>query len=71
VAVTQMGGHGSFAEPRTGVSVTNGADDRVSDKLAALQAYQLSLLAPVAPQAALTPRRRRAASRSSTEPVSA
>ena len=49
VAVTQMGGHGSFAEPRTGVSVTHGADDRVSGKLAALQAYQLSLAAPAAP----------------------
>src|SRR5262249_2832875 len=30
VAVTQMGGHGSFSEPRTGVSVTNGTDDLVS-----------------------------------------
>jgi cytochrome c553 len=49
VAVTQMGGHGTFAEPRTGVNVTNGTDDRVSGKLAALQAYQLSLAAPAAP----------------------
>ena len=49
VAVTQMGGHGSFSEPRTGVSVTNGTDDLVSGKLAALQAYQLSLAAPPAP----------------------
>ena len=49
VAVTQMGGHGSFSEPRTGVNVTNGTDDRVSGKLAALQAYQLSLAAPAAP----------------------
>jgi mono/diheme cytochrome c family protein len=49
VAVTQMGGHGSFSEPRTGVNVTNGTDDRVSGKLAALQAYQLSLAAPPAP----------------------
>lgn len=46
VAVTQMGGHGSFSEPRTGVNVTNGADDLVSSKLAGLQAYQLSLAAP-------------------------
>ena len=48
VAVTQMGGHGSFIEPRTGVSVTNGTDDLVSGKLPALQAYQLSLAAPAA-----------------------
>jgi hypothetical protein len=34
VAVTQMGGHGSFSEPRTGVKVTNGTDDQVSGKLA-------------------------------------
>ena len=49
VAVTQMGGHGSFSEPRTGVSVTNGSDDLVSSKLPALQAYQLTLPAPAAP----------------------
>ena len=49
VAVTQMGGHGSFSEPRTGVNVTNGSDDQVTSKLPALQAYQLSLAAPAAP----------------------
>jgi mono/diheme cytochrome c family protein len=49
VAVTQMGGHGSFSEPRTGVSVVNGTDDQVSAKLPALQAYQLSLAAPAPP----------------------
>jgi mono/diheme cytochrome c family protein len=49
VAVTQMGGHGTFMEPRTGVNVTNGTDDRVSSKLPALQAYQLSLAAPAPP----------------------
>jgi hypothetical protein len=49
VAVTQMGGHGSFSEPRTGVNVTNGSDDLVSSKLPALQAYQLSLPAPAPP----------------------
>src|SRR3954467_15992798 len=43
VAVTQMGGHGTFSEPRTGVIVTNGTDDLVSSKLPALQAYQLSI----------------------------
>ena len=45
-AVTQMGGHGTFTEPRLGISVTNGTDDLVSGKLPALQAYQLSLAAP-------------------------
>ena len=49
VAVTQMGGHGAFSEPRTGVSVVNGADDLVSDKLPALQQYQLTLPAPTPP----------------------
>jgi hypothetical protein len=49
VAVTQMGGHGSFSDPRTGVSVTNLPDDRVSSRLPALQEYQLSLPAPVPP----------------------
>jgi mono/diheme cytochrome c family protein len=49
VAVTQMGGHGTFMESRTGVSVTNGTDDQVSSKLPALQEYQLSLAAPAPP----------------------
>ena len=49
VAVTQMGGLGTFTEPRLNLSVTNGTEDRVSDKLPALQAYQLSLAAPAAP----------------------
>ncbi|MDB5933765.1 MAG: putative lipoprotein [Massilia sp.] len=49
VAVTQMAGQGSFAESRTGVNVTHGTSDLVSAKLPALQAYQLSLAAPVAP----------------------
>src|SRR5262249_10839531 len=49
VAVTQMGGHGSFSEPRTGVSVTNGTDDLVSSKLPALQPYQLSIPPPPPP----------------------
>ena len=44
-----MGGHGTFIEPRTGVSVTHGTDDRISSKLPALQAYQLSLPAPRLP----------------------
>jgi mono/diheme cytochrome c family protein len=49
VAVTQMGGLGTFSEPRLNLTVTNGTVDLVSDKLAALQAYQLTLVAPPAP----------------------
>jgi len=49
VGVTQMGGHGTFVEPRTGVNVTNGSQDLISAKLPALQAYQLSLAAPPPP----------------------
>jgi len=55
VAVTQMGGHGSFMEPRTGVSVTNGTDDQVSAKLPALQEYQLSIDAPAPPTDSFDP----------------
>ena len=49
VGVTQMGGHGTFVEPRLNISVTNGSDDLITAKLPALQAYQLSLAAPKAP----------------------
>ena len=49
VAVTQMGGQGSFSDSRIGVSVTHGTLDLVSAKLPALQAYQLSLEAPAPP----------------------
>ena len=49
VAVTQMGGLGSFSDPRIGVNVTNGTVDLVSAKLPALRAYQLSIEAPAAP----------------------
>jgi hypothetical protein len=55
VAVTQMGGHGTFAEPRTGVAVTNPPDDLVSSKLAALQEYQLSIAAPAPPAGSFDP----------------
>lgn len=55
VAVTQMGGHGTFSEPRTGVNVTNGTDDLVSGKLAALQAYQLTLAPPAPPAGTFDP----------------
>ena len=36
VGVTQMGGHGTFMESRTGVNMTNGTDDQISAKLPAL-----------------------------------
>jgi mono/diheme cytochrome c family protein len=49
VAVTQMGGQGSFSEPRLNLNITNGTTDLVTSKLPALQAYQLSLKAPAAP----------------------
>ena len=49
VGITQMGGHGTFAESRTGVEVTNGTDDQITSKLPALQAYQLSLSSPAPP----------------------
>lgn len=49
VGVTQMGGLGTFTEPRLNLSVTNGTVDLVTSKLPALQAYQLSLLPPPAP----------------------
>jgi cytochrome c5 len=55
VAVTQMGGHGSFSEPRTGVAITNGTDDLVSSKLPGLQAYQLSIPAPAPPAGSFDP----------------
>lgn len=50
VAVTQMGGLGSFFDPRMPAATTiNSTADLVSPKLAGLQAYQLSLAAPAAP----------------------
>lgn len=55
VAVTQMGGQGSFTEPRLNVSVTNGTVDLVTDKLPALQAYQLTLTAPPPPTGSFDP----------------
>ena len=49
VAVVEMGGEGSFSEPRLNLSITNGTQDLVTGKLPALQAYQLSLKAPKPP----------------------
>lgn len=55
VGITQMGGHGTFSEPRTGVTVVNGNDDLIGAKLPALQAYQLTLPAPPAPSGSFDP----------------
>jgi hypothetical protein len=52
VAITQMHGHGTFVDPRIGVSVSN-PPDLVGPKLEALRAYQLSLEAPVPPGGAV------------------
>ena len=51
VAVTEMGGHGTFKDARIGVDVdsTPGFGDLVSSKLANLGFYQLSLAAPAPP----------------------
>lgn len=49
VAVTQMGGLGTMTDARLNLDVTHGTEDRVSAKLPALQAYQLSLKAPAPP----------------------
>jgi hypothetical protein len=49
VSVTQMGGHGTFEEPRLNLSVTNGTDNLVEPVLPALQEYQLSIPAPAPP----------------------
>ncbi len=48
VAVTQMHGHGYFADPRLNNWVVDHreGDDLVTDKLPALQAYQFSISAP-------------------------
>ena len=48
VAVTQMGGHGNFSDPRLGIDIQQ-MPDLVTPKLPALRAYQLSLPAPPAP----------------------
>ena len=47
VAITQMHGHGHFADPRIGVEVNN-PPELVAPKLAALRTYQFSLESPTA-----------------------
>jgi hypothetical protein len=48
VGVTQMGGHGSFFDPRIGLAITQ-TPDLVTPKLPALLQYQLSLQTPPPP----------------------
>src|SRR6185436_3243125 len=54
VGVGQMGGQGTFNDPRIGLSI-NQTPDLVTPKLAALLDYQLSLRPPKAPKAAFDP----------------
>jgi hypothetical protein len=54
VGVTQMGGQGNFSDPRIGVHVSQ-KPDRVTPKLAALLAYQLSLRSPAPPAGTFDP----------------
>ena len=49
VAVTQMHGHGSFADPRINVNVNNPPENVTTAKLAALREYQFSLTTPPSP----------------------
>ncbi len=55
VSVAEMGGLGSVSEPRLNLAITNGTVDLVTSKLAALQAYQLTLKAPAAPAGSFDP----------------
>ena len=48
VAVSQMGGQGSFSDPRIGLTISQ-KPDLVASKLQALLEYQLDLLAPQPP----------------------
>ena len=48
VAITQMHGQGTFSDPRLAITRT-ASPDRVTSKLPALRAYQLSIAAPRPP----------------------
>ena len=54
VAVTQMGGHGRFSDPRLGISIVQ-TPDLVTPKLPALLQYQLSLTTPPPPPGSFDP----------------
>ena len=59
VAITQMGGHGNFSDPRLGIDIVQSPPDLVTPKLPALRDYQHSLPAPAAPAASFDPARAR------------
>jgi mono/diheme cytochrome c family protein len=54
VGVGQMGGQGTFRDPRLGIDIRQ-APDLVTPKLAALLAYQLSLRPPAPPKGSFDP----------------
>jgi cytochrome c553/mono/diheme cytochrome c family protein len=54
VGVSEMGGHGSFSDPRIGLTITQ-TPDLVTPKLPALRDYQLSLRAPAPPKGSFEP----------------
>jgi mono/diheme cytochrome c family protein/cytochrome c553 len=54
VAVTQMHGHGSFADPALGIDIRQ-TPDLVTPVLPALRAYQLSLATPLPPPGSVEP----------------
>jgi hypothetical protein len=54
VGVGQMGGHGTFIDPRIGISIAQ-TPDLVTPKLGALLDYQLSLHVPKAPKGRFDP----------------
>jgi mono/diheme cytochrome c family protein len=56
VAVVQMGGHGSFRDPRLGIDIrVPRAEDEVADKLGPLRQYQRTLAAPAPPPGSFDP----------------
>jgi hypothetical protein len=55
VGVGQMGGHGTFVDPRVNIAISQ-TPDLVTPKLPALLAYQLSLRTPAPPNGSFDPR---------------
>jgi hypothetical protein len=55
VGIGQMGGHGTFSDPRIGLSIEQ-TPDLVTPKLPALLAYQLTLRAPKPPKGSFDPK---------------
>jgi len=54
VGISQMGGEGNFSDPRIGLTIRQ-RPDRITRKLPALLAYQLSLDAPAPPAGSFNP----------------